>query len=132
MLYQLSYVGNLFLWNACLTAGAGDGSRTRDVQLGRLELYQLSYSRKSLLLVCVKSLVVLVDGEGFEPSKPVATDLQSVPFDRSGTRPIVFGNPASVPKPSRDGLRRAKPDCVHAIVPLFETELAMGLEPATC
>src|SRR6267142_6513514 len=28
-----------------------------------------------------------VDGEGFEPSKPVATDLQSVPFDRSGTRP---------------------------------------------
>src|SRR5262249_45974922 len=25
--------------------GAGDGSRTRDVQLGRLELYQLSYSR---------------------------------------------------------------------------------------
>ena len=28
-----------------------------------------------------------MDGEGFEPSKPVATDLQSVPFDRSGTRP---------------------------------------------
>src|SRR5258706_5738807 len=25
--------------------GAGDGARTRDVQLGRLELYQLSYSR---------------------------------------------------------------------------------------
>ena len=31
-----------------------------------------------------------VDGEGFEPSKPVATDLQSVPFDRSGTRPDLF------------------------------------------
>ena len=86
---------------------AGDGSRTRDVQLGRLELYQLSYSRKSLLLVCVKSLVVLVDGEGFEPSKPVATDLQSVPFDRSGTRP-------------KDSFTS------------FSTELAMGLEPATC
>ncbi len=25
--------------------GAGDGSRTRDMQLGRLPLYQLSYSR---------------------------------------------------------------------------------------
>src|SRR5438552_18872301 len=25
--------------------GAGDGTRTRDIQLGRLELYQLSYSR---------------------------------------------------------------------------------------
>ncbi len=28
--------------------GAGNGTRTRDVQLGRLTLYQLSYSRKSL------------------------------------------------------------------------------------
>ena len=26
-------------------AGAGDGSRTRNIQLGRLALYQLSYSR---------------------------------------------------------------------------------------
>jgi hypothetical protein len=25
--------------------GAGDGSRTRNIQLGRLALYQLSYSR---------------------------------------------------------------------------------------
>ena len=29
-----------------------------------------------------------MEGEGFEPSKPVATDLQSVPFDRSGTPPL--------------------------------------------
>ena len=28
--------------------GAGDGTRTRDIQLGRLELYQLSYSRSSV------------------------------------------------------------------------------------
>jgi hypothetical protein len=33
-------------------AGAGDGSRTRDNQLGRLELYQLSYSREFLILLC--------------------------------------------------------------------------------
>ena len=28
--------------------GAGDGTRTRDIQLGRLALYQLSYSRSTL------------------------------------------------------------------------------------
>src|SRR5262249_61548278 len=28
-------------------SGAGDGIRTRDIQLGRLELYQLSYTRGS-------------------------------------------------------------------------------------
>jgi hypothetical protein len=29
--------------------GAGDETRTRDIQLGKLTLYQLSYSRRSLL-----------------------------------------------------------------------------------
>ena len=29
----------------CLKVGAGDEARTRDPQLGRLMLYQLSYSR---------------------------------------------------------------------------------------
>ena len=38
-LYRLSYVGTKFWF------GAGDEIRTRDLQLGRLELYQLSYSR---------------------------------------------------------------------------------------
>ena len=63
-----------------------------------------------MIVVGDSNVVVLVEGEGFEPSKPVATDLQSVPFDRSGTRPkeesIAFGH--------------------------CSTELAMGLEPATC
>jgi hypothetical protein len=40
----------LFVW--ALPTGAGDGSRTRDNQLGRLELYQLSYSREFLILLC--------------------------------------------------------------------------------
>ena len=41
-LYRLSYVGGkaMKFW-----FGAGDETRTRDLQLGRLELYQLSYSR---------------------------------------------------------------------------------------
>jgi hypothetical protein len=56
-LYRLSYVGDLFAVpffscflpgsgkNPNLTVGAGDETRTRDIQLGRLKLYQLSYSR---------------------------------------------------------------------------------------
>ncbi len=30
---------------------------------------------------------ILVDGGGFEPPKAMLTDLQSVPFGHSGTRP---------------------------------------------
>ena len=37
-LYQLSYVGS---------NGAGNGTRTRNPQLGRLTLWPLSYSRRS-------------------------------------------------------------------------------------
>lgn len=33
----------------------------------------------------------MVEGEGFEPSKAVPTDLQSVPFGRSGTPPKSGG-----------------------------------------
>jgi hypothetical protein len=52
-LYRLSYVGtDPELWLPRLVlpgtgekGGAGDEVRTRDLQLGRLELYQLSYSR---------------------------------------------------------------------------------------
>lgn len=29
----------------------------------------------------------MVEGEGFEPSKTESADLQSAPFDRSGTPP---------------------------------------------
>ena len=53
-LYRLSYVGtplkNVSTENAEPPGkpgeiGAGDETRTRDIQLGRLKLYQLSYSR---------------------------------------------------------------------------------------
>ena len=30
----------------------------------------------------------MVEGEGFEPSKTESADLQSAPFDRSGTPPV--------------------------------------------
>ncbi len=31
-----------------------------------------------------------MDGEGFEPSKAVPTDLQSAPFGHSGTHPFML------------------------------------------
>jgi hypothetical protein len=57
--------------------GAGNGTRTRDPKLGRLALYQLSYSRNCMM----------VEREGFEPSKASPADLQSAPFGHSGTSP---------------------------------------------
>ena len=65
--------------------GAGNGIRTRDIQLGRLTLYQLSYSRdKFELSFC---LGYVVEGGGFEPPKAEPTDLQSAPFGRLGISP---------------------------------------------
>ena len=60
MLYQLSYASGFFVTSTsggsirrhsilalpgAVTLRAGDGTRTRDIKLGRLALYQLSYSR---------------------------------------------------------------------------------------
>ena len=53
-LYRLSYVGMCHMFEGFQLIrptrrrsehGAGDEARTRDIQLGRLKLYQLSYSR---------------------------------------------------------------------------------------
>ena len=54
-LYRLSYMGIMrqlqintdshSTMRGSSLAGAGDEVRTRDIQLGRLKLYQLSYSR---------------------------------------------------------------------------------------
>ena len=45
--------------------GAGEGVRTLDPQLGRLVLYQLSYTRLGFW----SFILVVVAREGFEPSK---------------------------------------------------------------
>ena len=67
------------LGGQCLRAG--DRIRTGDVQLGRLTLYQLSYSRDAVLVPFGGSFLVgadvadeayeafSVEGDGFEPSK---------------------------------------------------------------
>ena len=56
MLYRLSY--------ACDTCRAGDGARTRDIKLGRLALYQLSYSRDLLTLPCPSPTALQTNGGG--------------------------------------------------------------------
>src|SRR5690606_38089649 len=52
--------------NGCLILvdGAGNGTRTRDFHLGKVALYQLSYSRKWEKRCC---LLQMVRGKGLEP-----------------------------------------------------------------
>ena len=47
----------------------------------KAEVLPLNYTRKG-------KTSRMVEGEGFEPSKAEPSDLQSDPFDRSGTPPI--------------------------------------------
>ena len=57
--------------NNSLKVGAGDEARTRDPQLGRLMLYQLSYARsRSIFLQGDQRAAVetVVQGVGFEPT----------------------------------------------------------------
>ena len=39
-------MGKPFFWLPRLRSGAGNESRTRDLNLGKVALYQLSYSRR--------------------------------------------------------------------------------------
>ncbi len=79
--------------------GAGDEARTRDIQFGKLKLYQLSYTRFALrtpnyriparTIACRLFIIysILVEGAGFEPAYSERTDLQSVAFNHSATPP---------------------------------------------
>ena len=54
----------------------------------KAEVLPLNYTRaENLLARPARPVCMLVEGEGFEPSKAEPTDLQSVPFDRLGTPP---------------------------------------------
>ena len=53
-------------------------------------LYQLSYTRTPMDLISTspqERLLLMVEGEGFEPSYSERTDLQSVAFNHSATPP---------------------------------------------
>ncbi len=79
-------------------------------------LYQLSYSRNILVTTIQRKVV---EGGGFEPPKAPPTDLQSVPFDRSGIPPHI-------------AYKQAKNPSLMIEFHGAQLELAMGLEPATC
>ena len=66
--------------------GAEDEIRTRDIQLGRLTLYQLSYFR------------LFVGVIGFEPIQSKTTDLQSAPALQLRRTPIL-GHVVGVSEP---------------------------------
>jgi hypothetical protein len=52
----------------------------------KAEVLPLNY-RRFAAVACTTCFATLVEGEGFEPSKAEPSDLQSDPFDRSGTPP---------------------------------------------
>ena len=56
--------------------------------------YTRGYCRTTLVRIQKQTLirvsVFVVDGGGFEPPKAKLTDLQSVPFGHSGTRPYFW------------------------------------------
>ena len=78
--------------------GAGEGNRTLVVSLegfcSTIELHPHLAACCPLTIAGPSSaLHILVEGEGFEPSKAEPSDLQSDPFDRSGTPPLTAREP---------------------------------------
>src|SRR5687768_2541618 len=81
---------------------AGDGTRTRDIKLGRLALYQLSYSRVTAELRIADNRLIknppLLEWWGKDSNlrrrKPA--DLQSAPVGHLGTPPIFAENSAEL------------------------------------
>src|SRR6266542_800720 len=50
--YSLESTPDLFQYRRGFKRGAGDGIRTRDIDLGKVALYQLSYSRPKREFYC--------------------------------------------------------------------------------
>ena len=71
---------------------AGDQVRTGDIQLGRLTLYQLSYSRVYNLTNKSDNEIKGVGRAGFEPAKLKTTELQSVLVGRLSISPLYYQN----------------------------------------
>src|SRR6516164_10294421 len=98
-LYRLSYMGPTarpvrYDRAHSPAGGAGNGTRTRDPQLGRLMLYQLSYSRARLVRR-LRSFPLHAGwwrGKDSNLRRHKPADLQSAPFGHSGTSP---GHPHS-------------------------------------
>jgi hypothetical protein len=57
--------------------GAGDESRTRDLNLGKVALYQLSYSRMNNMCVCCCKPEIIKQFERLKRGIPFLVQLQS-------------------------------------------------------
>ena len=85
-------------------------------------------------LILVIRPFISMEGEGFEPSKAMPSDLQSDPFGHSGNPPAANDENQMTNRPlsfdtrhSAFTLLRFGPSTAH-----FHYELAEGLEPTTC
>jgi hypothetical protein len=93
VLYQLSYasgcslIHSFFAAHLSHTREAGDGARTRDIKLGRLALYQLSYSRGTTTTVVPDLPDPPWWGKDSNLRRREPADLQSAPVGRLGTPP---------------------------------------------
>ena len=110
VLCQLSYAGRLCTNRTAMQRrprgrnaqrGAGDGARTRDPpQLGRLMLYQLSYSREVLTVLAGGNTRWWREMDSNHRRRE-PTGLQPVPFSHSGIPPngcsTVYARPPGLP-----------------------------------
>ena len=109
-------------------AGAGEGNRTLVISLegfcSTIELHprirltegktvrirgdRAEAPRVGESVPCLLLADPLVEGEGFEPSKAEPADLQSAPFDRSGTPPTKHAILAVFVPAGQTGSERCK------------------------
>jgi hypothetical protein len=68
---------------------AGDEARTRDLQLGRLPLYQLSYARNSLSNITFLMLFSKWGEQDSNLRRHTPADLQSAPVGHFGISPDI-------------------------------------------
>jgi len=83
----------------------------------------------SEMAICFEmAIYFLVEGEGFEPSKAEPSDLQSDPFDRSGTPPRKLMKPIIISTPVCDvnASQCSQSFGVHKTLGVHDEELAQG------
>ena len=100
---------------------AGDGARTRDIKLGRLALYQLSYSRDALFTVVCASSVFSV-----RPSQHGGGRIRTF---EGVSRQIYSLLPLAAWVPHRAQCDLAP---MAHIATRAMSELTVGIEPTTC
>ena len=121
----------IYVWDLFLENGAGEEARTLDPQLGRLVLYQLSYTRivKIKIQISCRPLPFELpcwwqekwwSGMDSNHRRRTPSDLQSDPFGHSGTTPLCQQTQRYLTRLERRMYSKT-----------FKMELLIGLEPTT-